>query len=70
MLGIERARGRKPFDGLDELDWWTFVCAGCGRTTWIGREQSQTLAEFERAVRWIHGVPAVCSDCQRETRLF
>jgi hypothetical protein len=53
---------------LDELQWWTFVCTGCGETTWIGQDPAQDLNDFASMCRLVLGEPPVCAPCRYEQR--
>jgi hypothetical protein len=48
---------------LDALDWFTFVCEGCGQETFVGRELSQSLEDFAQMCDWLYGDPPVCTVC-------
>jgi len=67
---VNRAERRALRGGelLDELDWWTFVCVGCGETVWIGHDPDQDLAELALMCRQAFGEPPVCSACQADLR--
>jgi hypothetical protein len=67
---VKRAdQGACPYDVLDQLQWWTFVCTGCGETTWVGQDREQDLADFAAMCRLLFGDPPVCSGCQHERRV-
>jgi hypothetical protein len=54
---------------LDQLDWWTFVCVGCGETIWVGHDSDQDVVQFASMCRTLYGDPPVCTECQRRARL-
>jgi len=58
-----------PLGTLDELQWWTFVCSGCGETTYVGQDLAQDVIDFAAMCRLLFGDPPVCSVCQHERRV-
>jgi hypothetical protein len=64
--GDERARCSRRFPELDQFDWFTFVCSGCGETTWIGRPLTVPVAAFSRLCQYQYGEPPVCTTCQQD----
>ena len=52
-----------PWDVLEEYDWFTFNCTGCGEETFVGREPEQSVSEFKTMCDWLYGSPPVCSFC-------
>jgi hypothetical protein len=52
----------------DRIDWWMFVCSGCGEETFVGKSPGQTLEEFGLVSLMLYGDPPVCSGCQAEQR--
>ena len=55
---------------LEELDWFSFVCAYCGETTNVGKEPTQTTAEFVAMCEWVYGDPPLCTYCARPELLL